>query len=454
MKNRLLLLSTALVLIILNSGCKSDKPFLDRYQTTTSLLSDINPMCIHTIRGMDVDKDGNVYTSGNIFGTVKACDKAIQSSGHSGLMIKSDKDLNCKWAVLFEARKDKQTCFLSSLVVDKKDFILVPGYFNGELWMNNVKEFEASGTFQSFIIKMDGAGNKIWIKKYDSLGDVFLITQLIKTSADHYTGVGIKNDKTSVVFEVNEDGDLQWHLDIPDPDQIYFVSIVEVGSSLYTLSIGTYFLNLREIVKKDNDHMVDWSIEQKTEADLFPIKSHLAADISNGIWIATSFSGTKPFKFGKDEFTSEGDLDSYICQIRNHQQVYSAHIKGKGDQIVTGLFDADKRCISLALAHGPVFDLDQLHHNGSKGLSLIEFNTQKANKTVYSTFPIVNTERERMTNTGIYFRRSKGSTAYLGGTTIKGEGQKSDPTLTIGKDELTIINPIFNSFLVKGVRKK
>ncbi len=73
---------------------------------------------------------------------------------------------------------------------------------------------------------------------------------------------------------------------------------------------------------------------------------------------------------------------------------------------------------------------------------------------VFSTFPIENKERDRVTNTGVYFSREKGKNVYLRGYIIKGEAQTTNPTLIVGKEKLEIVNPVFNAFLVKGTKKR
>ncbi len=73
---------------------------------------------------------------------------------------------------------------------------------------------------------------------------------------------------------------------------------------------------------------------------------------------------------------------------------------------------------------------------------------------VYSTLLIENKARDRITNAGAYFMRYGGNNAYLGGLTIKGETQTTNPKLTVGKDILEIVNPVFNSFILKGSRIK
>lgn len=439
------------MLILLGvTGCTT-KSFLDTYDTEAEFLSEISNMSSHSIRGLVLDNKNNVYAIGNMFGNVNACETTINGPGHSGLLIKTDKNLDCKWFLKFDSKLDRSVCFISSLVINERNELFVSGLANGALHIKDKKYFDANGTNQSFVVKIDTNGVVAWVKNYSDIGKDFIITHMIRVQKDRILLTGILDEKTMVVFEIDEIGKKIWDVKADDPGKIYHISLAEVGSSIYVASIGTDFLNLREI---GSDHKIVWTFEQKTGASLSAVKSLIATDISKGIWIATSFTGDKDFQFGTKTYKSGGGFDGFITQFRNHKQGHTEHITGKGDQIVTGLFGGNRKCLSFGLAHSSTFQISGFNHDGASGLSIIEFNTEKPEDIVYSTFPIVNEERPGMTNQGLYFRADKGRNAYLGLTTIKGENQTKDPTISIGKNMLTVKNKIFNTILVKGVKKK
>ncbi len=106
------------------------------------------------------------------------------------------------------------------------------------------------------------------------------------------------------------------------------------------------------------DWSVDWKLEQDTKCSLLAVKANLGVDVRNGIWISVSFSTEATnFEFGRDTLKGTGLLDSYLTQYRNNEQIYSVHIKGKEDQIVTGFFDGDRKCLSFGLSHGKDFQI-------------------------------------------------------------------------------------------------
>ena len=436
--------------MIIVIGCTAPKPLLDRYNTQTQFISRIGNQSIHTIRGFDLDKSSNMYISGTTFGTVEVCD-TMYRAGHAGLMMKMSPDLTCTWSKFFNARGDRSTCFLREAFLDKDDFVLVPGICHGSLFIQNAKQFNANGRFQSFITKMDANGNVIWTKLY-FLEHEFIITNLIKTAKNTYMGIGIRNDTITVLFEIDALGNLGRTKEFVEKDKIYNNIILERGSKFYQSSIGVRFVSIRELKA---DWSVDWVHEQDTKCSLLAVKANVGVDVRNGIWISVPFSTeATDFVFGRDTLKGTGLIDSYLTQYVNGEQKYSVHIKGSEDQIVTGFFDGNRRCLSFGLSHGRDFQIGDSTYTGGPGISLIEFNAEKPDKMVFSTFPIVNKERDRITNTGVYFSRNKGKHVYLGGCIIKGESQTTNPTMTVGDDTLTIVNPVFNSFFVKGTKKR
>jgi hypothetical protein len=317
--------------------------------------------------------------------------------------------------------------------------------------VNEKKQFEANGKFQSFITKMNAAGEVIWTKRYFTEKD-FIITNLVKTSKDSFTGIGIMNETITVLFRIDSEGNLYQSKEFKDPAKIYNNIILNRGNKLYQSSIGVRFVSIREL---DSDWNVDWELIQDTKCSLLPIKAHIGVDVRNGIWISVPFATeSTDFVFGRDVIKGTGLYDSYLTQYVGGEQKYSVHIQGKEDQIVTGFFDGDRKRLSFGLSHGKDFQIANHVYDKGAGISLIEFNVVKPDKMVYSTFPIENKERDRVTNTGVYFRRNKGKHVYLSGVIIKGEKQNTDPTLTVGNEKLTIKYPVFNSFVVKGKKKR
>jgi len=439
-----------LILVIVSIGCVPQKPFLDRYETETQFISTIGNQSAHTLRGFALDKTSNIYVSGTTFGSVDVCGNKY-SGGHAGLLVKIRPDLECAWSSFFEARKDRGTCILREAFLDTDDRVLVPGICHGELHIDGDKKFDAIGKFQSFVVKMDTSGKVIWLERYFVDQD-FTISNLIKTGKDRYTGIGVKDETITVLFEMDAQGKLLRSAEFADPEKIYNNILLQRGKKLFMSSIGVHFVSIREL---DADWAVDWELVQDTKCSLMAIKAHIGVDIRNGLWISVPFNTeTTDFVFGRDTLKGTGLLDSYLTQYRGRQQQYSAHIKGEGDQIVTGFFDGDQQELSFALSHGEEFEIAGHTYTGSAGISLIEFNAENPDTLVYSTFPIENKERDRVTNTGVYFRREKGRHAYLGGCVIKGETQTTNPTMTVGDDLLVIERPVFSSFIVKGTKKE
>lgn len=256
---------SSLLPLFLLFGC-APKPFLDQYKTETRFVSEIGNLSIHTIRGFELDNSSNMYMSGTTFGSIKVCDTTYRG-GHAGIMMKLGSDLNCRWSSFFAGKLDRSTCFLREAILDKENFILVPGICHGELHINGIKQFEANGKFQSFITKMDSSGMVIWTKEY-FLDQNFIITNLIKTSKELYTGIGIKNDTITVLFEIDTEGTLGKTKEFNDPAKIYNNIILERGSKLFQSSIGEHFVSIREL---DAQWKVDWKHIQDTKCSLMPV---------------------------------------------------------------------------------------------------------------------------------------------------------------------------------------
>gem|GEM_PF-5020254 len=440
------------LIVLLISGCCSNKPFSDKYDTHAALVSEIQSGSIHTIRAMEVDKKLNVYTAGNIFGTVKFGSETVSGPGHAGLLVKTNKDQQYKWNIKFGTTTGTSVCFMSEVLLSSKDTLFVAGYTNGNLVIDGKEYFKSTAKFQSFVAKIDTNRGIKSCRQIVDAGDDFLIMDIMRWGSTGFLGVGILQNNTTVLFSISEAGNFKVIKKIDDQSQIYSSSLVKAGSDVYISAIGTNFIHLYQF-----NHQLDsiWEFKQDTKADLLAIKSHLVSDLRRGIWLATTFGeGANDFMFGANIVKSTGLYDSYMAKFWNQKQVASIHIGGSGDQIVTGFFDVNKNYVSMALANSGDFIINKKTVSSQKGLSIIDFDIRKLEKIDVTTFPLENKERDRMTNSGLFFGKEKKSNLFFGGYFIKGETQTTDPKLTIGSEYLVAKNSTFNSFLIRATCKK
>lgn len=111
------------------------------------------------------DGDGNVYASGNFFGTITIGTSPIESSGGlDGYVVKYDEDGNLAWS-----RHIASTGWNSAISIDADingDFV-VTGYYTGsaEIGGNSIT---SNGNEDMYIIKYTSSGEISWLK---SVGD-------------------------------------------------------------------------------------------------------------------------------------------------------------------------------------------------------------------------------------------------------------------------------------------
>lgn len=338
-------------------------------------------------------------------------------------------------------------------LVDQDGHLLVPGICSGALFFNGVRQFEATGRMQSFIMKLDTASRQTWIMRYFP-DENFILTQITPLSKGRVLVAGIKSENINKLFEIDLNGSIDSATirEYTDPAKVYTSTVLVRGGNRYLSAIGVRHVSLREL---DRNGAEDWALIEDTRSDLLAVRASIGVDYEKGLWISIPFnSGAKPFVFGRDTLTGGGLIDSYVTLFRGRKQHHSMHITGAGDQIVTGLFDSHSNGMSIALSHSGQFLIDSLSYTGSPGISLLEFCTSHPEKMNFSTFSVDNKERDRLTNTGIFFRHHAGRDAYLGGYVIKGESQTTDPVLTVGDESLVVRRPVFNSFLVRGRKKR
>lgn len=134
-----------------------------------------------------------------VAGYTKSTNELIQvnKGGFDGWVMKLDAGGNHLWTKTFGgARED----LFKSLVQTKDGGLLAVGHSqsnDGDLSLNN-------GGFDEFVVKMDGSGNKQWVKTFGGSNEEY-ITNVVNTNDGGYLTVGYTNSTNGDVTRTNGD---------------------------------------------------------------------------------------------------------------------------------------------------------------------------------------------------------------------------------------------------------
>lgn len=132
-----------------------------------------------SIRNMVVDNSGNIYSVGSFQGSVDfdpgpgTANVSIGGSALDGYIQKLDSNGNFVWVrAYFAPNGSIQSVMCQSITLDDSSNIYVVGTFNGTVDFDygpGVKSVTSTG-YGIFILKLDSAGNFIWVKDLGTTG--------------------------------------------------------------------------------------------------------------------------------------------------------------------------------------------------------------------------------------------------------------------------------------------
>jgi hypothetical protein len=319
------------------------------------------------ILSMTIDGSGNVYTTGQYWNSLD-CDPGAGTAilGHSGNgdMFISKLDVNGAyvWAKKMGASESE---YGLSIAVDASENVYTTGYFAGTVDFDpgsGTEELTSLGERDAFVLKLDMAGDYVWVKSMGSTSANDVGSELVVD--------GSGNVYTMGYFEGNVDF---------DPG----VGVTNNSSA----GAKDAFLQ-----KLNSDGEFVWAHQFGSTGDDQGVS--LTLDASDNIFIAGHFYETVDFDFsaGDNELTSNGDRDLFFAK-------WSQPIIGIGEQTntdfvnvypnpSTGVFHFTEKLIKVSVynLNGKLIktfsqtnsiDLSQL----DKGMYVVEMKSDKSTKT-------------------------------------------------------------------------
>ncbi len=305
-------------------------------------------------RSIAVDGSGNVYTTGNFFGTVDfdpgAGTSNLTSAGFNDIFIsKLDAAGNFLWAKSIGGIGDEQGY---SIVVDSFGYVYTTGYFQGTIDFDpgaGTSNLTSAGSGDIYISKLDAAGNFLWAKSMggtnfdlgieiavDGFGNVYT-TGYFSGTADFDPGAGTSNLISAgfddiFISKLDAAGNFLWAKSIGgiDDDQGYSIT-VDGSGHVYTTGyfqgtadfdpgVGTSNLISAGftdifISKLDAAGNFLWAISMGGTARDYG--NSISVDGTGQLYTTGSFWGTVNFSpgAGTSNLTSAGSGDIFISKL-------------------------------------------------------------------------------------------------------------------------------------------
>lgn len=248
-------------------------------------------------KNMVVDKSGNIYSVGSFQGSVDfdpgpgTANVSIGGSALDGYIQKLDSNGNFVWVrAYFAPNGSIQSVICQSITLDDSSNIYVVGTFNGTVDFDygpGVESVTSTG-YGIFILKLDSAGNFIWVKDLGTTG----ATQRIGD---------VKYDSDGFIYTTG------YHLgdfDVdPGPNVVNFTGD---GGFLLKIDLNGNFVNASQF-KGD-------SLSKG-----YAMTNSLAIDSLNNVYITGIFGGIVDFDPGSNMYnlTSNGDRDCFVVKINS-----------------------------------------------------------------------------------------------------------------------------------------
>ncbi|GAB3941026.1 hypothetical protein GCM10028805_03610 [Spirosoma harenae] len=238
-----------------------------------------------------VDGMGNVYTTGYFtetadFNPGPGINAFTTRGGTNGYISKLDGSGDFLWAKRIEGAGSNATC---SIALDQVGNAYITGSFTETAYFPDfgALTLTASGAKDSYISKLDGSGNFLWVKQIGGTGDD--------------AGCSIAVDGTGNVFTT---GYFTETVDFdPGPGTYSFTSIRGASSYISKLDAAGNFL---------------WAKHMASQlGNLGSLGSSISVDASGNVYSTGFFQETADFDPGPALYnlTSAGGLDGYISKL-------------------------------------------------------------------------------------------------------------------------------------------
>lgn len=250
-----------------------------------------------SFRNLVVDKSGNIYSVGSFQGSVDfdpgpgTANVSIGGSALDGYIQKLDSNGNFVWVrAYFAPNGSIQSVMCQSITLDDSSNIYVVGTFNGTVDFDygpGVESVTSTG-YGIFILKLDSAGNFIWVKDLGTTG----ATQRIGD---------VKFDSDGFIYTIGYHlGDFEVD---PGPNVVNFTGN---GGFLLKLDLNGNFVSASQF-KGDSI------------SNGYAYTNSLAIDSLHNVYVTGIFGGTVDFDPGSNMYnlSSNGDRDCFVVKINS-----------------------------------------------------------------------------------------------------------------------------------------
>ena len=284
--------------------------------------------------GIDVDINGNVYTTGHFHGTSDfnpgASSYNLSSEGGKDIFVsKLDSNGDFMWAGRFSGTSHN---YGYDVAVDDDENMYLTGYFNGTVDFDpapatNTFNLTTTGGREIYVVKLDITYNLVWAKKMGG------------TQSDEAYAITLYDDGniyTTGVFIGTADFD--------------------PGSGVHYLSSVSSTLNDMFVSKLDNSGNFVWAKHLGGSSDA--AAKDVAVDGNGNVFTTGRFDGYVDFDpgTGSENLTTEGHYDVFISKLDvNGDYVWAKNIGGadwdeglsvttddNGDVYLTGYFESSE----------------------------------------------------------------------------------------------------------------
>lgn len=255
-----------------------------------------------------IDAEGNIYVTGTFSGEIDFGGGAFKDKW-GGFVLKLDKSGNHLWSQHVAGGLG----FGVSVTPDGD--VLASGHFWKKLGFVG-EEVKGTGRVSAYLAKLDGSGNKKWLKTFSGTKNAIASGKHVRAHTDGSVYLLASLDKT-----------------------------VDFGGGPLTSAGGSDVA----VVKLDANGGHVWS--KRFGAKSSEYTHRLAVDSSGAVVVAGSF--TRPFDFGGEKLTSNGSSDVFIAKLdaagghvwsksyggKKGDNAYDVAIDPKGNIAVTGSFN-------------------------------------------------------------------------------------------------------------------
>lgn len=318
---------------------------------------------------INVDNNGNVYSTGLFEGTVDFDPSSntfnlTSNGGYDIFISKLDNNGNFVWAKQFGANGQDVG---HSIATDNNGNVYVTGNFMGTIDFDpgiGTYNLTSNGNTDIFILKLNSSGNFIWAKQFggtnsdiglDDMNNIYTIGNFTGI-VDFDPGAGVYNltaNSNSDIFisKLDSNGSFIWAKQIAGTNEAVGLSLtLDTAYNVYTTGYftGTYDFdpstnnyNLTStttdvfISKLDSNGNFVWA--KQIEGNAPGIYSHsITTDDSTNIYITGYFYDTIDFdpSINTYNLTSNGNADIFISKLDvNGNFVWAKHLGGSSADI-------------------------------------------------------------------------------------------------------------------------